>query len=146
MPGNLYGVSQPGFTPVSVAQSAGTYNANTDTVCFTSASILAPSAGNWFIMGWGVVNVTLGATPPSALKVRTRIQGSSFFFTQNVFASALVANANLMIPMAFAGIPAGTNFFPSGSIIEMAINPTNQAITGDINGGMLMTLFHGPDA
>lgn len=147
MPGNLYGVSQPGFTPVPFAnggdQSCG---AGAETNIF-SQTITAPGQGNWYIVMWGVVAILLGATPPGTITIGGRIGSAADFDSYSVATAPLLANATLQIPFLLCSTANQANFFPTGSAFNVTLNPSAQAVTFKNTGSRtLYQLFRGPDA
>lgn len=146
MPGNLYGVSTPGFVPVGIGGGDVALPNDVDTVVLTTGVIKAPSAGYWYISISGPLVFLFAAAAPTAMAIRARVQGGSVFFAYQVAPALLVNNGTLMIPFGAGSNPSGTAFFPVGSIIEIVANPaTNAATFKGTGSGVFVSLFHGPD-
>lgn len=146
MPGNLYGVSQPGFTPVAAGGGDVACANDVDTVIITTSNILAKSAGFYFVRIEGPLVFLCGAVPPPSMFVRARVQGQAAFFSLAIAPGVLLANATFYVPSIFGSNPSGTAFYPTGSIIEIVANPATNPVTFKGTGsGVFVSLFHGPD-
>lgn len=147
--GNVYGCSQPGMTPdVFTLTGDTTCNAGAETTVFTTSTALkAPSQGNWWLQFMGLLTILFGGSAPSALALGFRVHGSSDFSSVSIPAALLVASSTLLYPIFQATTSSDTMFWPSGSIIEVTVEPTGQNVTAKQFGSFCyMTLFHGEDA
>lgn len=147
MPGNLYGVSQPGFTAVIPLIGGDVVcNAGVETNVYGQA-ISAPSQGNWYLVISGVLVILMGATAPGAISIGARIGAAADFDSYNVGAAMLVNNATISIPILLMSAANQSNFFPGGSTFNFTLNATGQNITAkNLGSRLIYQLFRGPDA
>lgn len=146
MPGNLYGVSQPGVFPAVAFGGDVACPAATDTVILTSPVVLASSSGYYFPLLLGQLVFLCGAAAPTAFSIKARVQGQAAFATSAVAPGLMVNNGTFIMPYTTFGNASGTAFWPSGSIIEIVANPTTNALTFKGVGSLvIIALFHGPD-
>lgn len=148
MPGNLYGVSQPGFAfAPSTMGGDQACPSGSETNCFANLQPTAPGSGNWYGVFSGIMTVLLGATAPTALIIGARIGALADFDNFTVAPALLVNNATLMIPFAFYTAANQANFFPASAAFNITLTPTAQAVTAkNVGSRIQIQLFHGPDA
>lgn len=149
MPGNLYGVSQPGAQAALATNPGDTAcPTGTETNTLTSnTALVAPGQGNWFLLCWYTMVVLLGATAPGALTVAIRIAALADFDSQVLPAVQLVNNATVVLAGCFVSPASQANFFPTGSVINLTVLGTAQPTTFKGSGSRAMfCLFRGPDA
>lgn len=126
MPANLYGVAQPNPLPVIGSIIGGTNvvipGTNVETNFFTIPVPPATAPGWYYPNVWGVVVVSLTATPPSFVNWGARIGAGSDFSVQATGNALLVASGNLELTLflpgasTFVSNPFGaTNFFVSAA-------------------------------
>lgn len=149
MPGNLYGVSTPGFTG-SIQLNIGVADVSCPSATETNViaqALTAPSSGNWYVVISGVLTITMGATAPSAIVIGARIGAASDFDSYGVGVGTLVNSATVGYPVLLASVANQANFFPGGSTFNVTVNPTGQTVTAKLTGSRLIyQLFRGPDA
>lgn len=146
--GNVYGIANPGVVPTLVSTGGDVAcPAGTETTVLTSAAIIAPTPGDYFPLIWLSAAVLLGATPPTALVFAFKIGAGSDVVTFTQPPATLVANATLAATPILLGVNSGTAWVGTGSVINVTVNATGQAVTFKAGGSQaLIALFRGPDA
>lgn len=149
MPSNLYGVANAPGSPF-VAITAGGANVNcpagVETVVVQSAPMIAPSQGYFYCMVAGQLAIASGATPPTLLTVAARFSTGSDFSSFQIPSTWLTTNYGFIVPAIFSSINSYLNWLAPGSIIQVTLNPTAQAVTA-IGAGTTIgfTLLRSPD-
>lgn len=149
MPGNLYGVSQPGFTALALNNPGDTaVTAGTETNFLASVgAVVAPGQGNWFACIFYTVVVLFGATAPGSLTVAGRLGALADFDSQTLAAALLVNAATVVMTGCLVSPALQSNFFPTGAVVNVSVNCTTQNVTAKGGGSRaVLALFRGIDA
>ena len=132
MGGNVWGTQNPSYV-----QGFGGTVAGADVACPSGsetnviqiATVVAPTPGQWRTLIVGVLGISLGATPPTAIVLAARIGAGADFDSYQVPVGALVANATLAMPVFLNGPISTTLWFPSAPTVNITVAPTAQAVT-----------------
>ena len=145
---NNYGIANLGliiqepFQAGDVACPAGTET----TIMSTTAMKGTDPSGVYLPWVFFNIAILLGATPPTALKIAAKIGAGADFNSYNVAPAVLVANATLSLGLSMVGGASIAPWQGAGSIINLTVNPTGQAVTAKGQPGYAdVFLFRGPD-
>jgi hypothetical protein len=148
MPGNLYGVSQPGYTPAAFTVGVDTtMNSGTETNFFLGSLLTPPAGGNWSVALMCVLPLLCGATPPSSFVWAARIQTFADFDTYTVPPALLVANATVITTVTFVSPALQSNWFPNGGTVQITgLSGAQNSTAKAVGSRMVAMFFRGPDA
>lgn len=132
MGGNVWGAQLPAafgtfgqtIGNVDIACPAGT---TTDVINLTAS--IAPTAGVWSGLIQGLLVISLGATPPTAIVLSAKFTGGSQFDSYAVAIGALVASATIIQPITLQTPTSKVAFFPASFGLTLSLTPAAQAVT-----------------
>jgi hypothetical protein len=128
--GNIYGVANPGLTPVSAIPSADvTLTAGSEVTVITSGALAAFAPGEYCPVIHVVLAVLLGATAPTALQFAFKIGSGSDVDTYVVEPGLLVALAEFTLTIFLLGVPDPAAWIGAGSTINVTDKATTTACT-----------------
>jgi hypothetical protein len=147
---NLYGVAQPVPMPILVGTVGGGVDvacpAGTETTVFTFPTYAALDHGAYYPVVTLNGCVTLGATIPTQLVFAFKLGAGSDVTASGVPANLFTANGNLFFSTVMFGINSLVSWVAPGSVVNVTLNPTGQAVTMRGSGAQCMLqLFRGPD-
>jgi hypothetical protein len=128
--GSSYGTAWP--LPLIGARDSGanqTCTAGADTTIITFSSVAAVQPGFYYPVIFAALALTMGATAPSAIAVKAKLNGGAAFATVNLWTSLLTNNGNIYVPVIMQGTTSGSLWFPGPVIVTLAVNPTGQNVT-----------------
>lgn len=131
-----WGTAMPGWVSPPVGAGADVAcPAGTETnVLIGATNLILPNAVDYFLMVSGVMVVTFGASPPTALSIGARIQGAADFDSQTIYPSLLVASATLICPFTLSSPTSRSLWANTAGPVCISVNPTAQAVTARANG------------
>ena len=144
---NLYGVANAPFidNPTGIGSSVAC-PAGAETNAVPSTAMIAPSNGYYYPVAWGYIPIILGATAPSAVVLALRIGNGADIAQQAIPGTLLVNNATIWVPSIYFGPPSQTPWMGAGSILNISVTPTGQAVTVGNGGlGVYFGLLRAPD-
>jgi|SRR5215469_8239059 len=129
---NLYGVATPGSNPfytstignVDVVTTAGI-----ETNVINSPPNPPFQPGLYYAYAFGVLWISLGATPPTFLNVSLRISSGSDVAQVQSFNAALVANANLIYPYTLLAQGTPIQNPSPATTLQVSVTAGGQAVT-----------------
>jgi len=146
---NLYGVASPNPVP-AFGGSIGGVNvscpAGVETNVIAISMPPAVSAGWYYPFCSMFLNISLGATPPTALFVSFRLGAGSDLTGLQVPGGWLVANANFLFSVwvSQAGVVVQNPY--AAQIMNVTLNPAAQAVTLQTSGsGAIGGWLRAPD-
>ena len=111
-----------------------------------SATITAATPGlNLALQSDIACVVVLGATPPTAMTINARVGAGADYDSWTVPPAVLTASANLHLAPSLLGNFA-RNALAAGSVINITVNPTGQAVTFKAQSRAVHTAFISADA
>lgn len=145
--GNIYGVATPIAVPLVTGPGSDVAcPAATETNVIANIIAAALTLGSYYPLVSGVLVITMGATPPTALVIAARIGAAADFATYTVSTLFLTANANVAFPFTLIGANSSSAFVGASVTVNVSVNPTAQAVTTRVAGSYsVLQLFRGPD-
>jgi hypothetical protein len=145
---NLYGVANaPG--PVVVLNQPGDVACpvGANTIVASSPPLIAPSQGFYYPVVWCSFSINFGATNPSLLYLQFQIGAGSTVDFYEVDLLSMGANARINYFPTLVGTPSQTPWVSPGSVINITVNPTSQAVTSaGYASRYRIALLRAPDA
>ena len=147
MGANLYGVASPLKLPIIVSGGADIVcNANVATPVLSASGLFAPSAGWFYPIIWGFLEVTMGASIPTNSNWGFNINGGSTVDFYQIDTNLTVANAYFGLNFALVGTPSNVIWRPPGSTINITVLPFTNAVTyRGYSSRAIIALFRAPD-
>jgi hypothetical protein len=143
---NVWGTSMPVSYPAKqILGSSPNCPAGVETTIW-SQTLAAVSPGFYYPIVQGLIWVQNGATPPSQVVVAAKIGAGADFDSDGAPQSVFTANALYIMPFTLIGPSSEVPWRGAGSVVNMTVNPTAQAVTINGNGAFCwFSLVRAPD-
>lgn len=134
---NLYGVANvlspfSTFTLIGGADVACPAATETNIIAATLAG--QDTSGFYFPFAFATVVLLMGATPATSITLAIRVGAGADMNTQAIPPAVLVANATVVFPLHIRGTTSQAAYQSPGSVINLTVNPTAQAVTAKFVG------------
>jgi hypothetical protein len=146
---NQYSGAPNYYLPISAgcigaADVSCTSGAETNVIA--SGTIKTPIQGDFYPLISGNLVIYMGATAPTALVIAFRIGAGADVATYTVDPGQLVNSAKVQFAFGFVGANSASAWFPTGSTLNVTVNPTGQTVTvKNVGSFAIFELIQGPN-